>query len=80
MWVPGNKTFLTALLEYLMQVTAVLQCFDRFSERIQIMLQRNIVLQNPTYPTCILHDDLYQAFSVGGSRSCFLFSSRSNFP
>ena len=66
--------FLTALLEYfLMQVTALLECFNCFIERIQTTLQRNIVLQNQTCPTCILHDDLYQAFSVGHSRFRFQF-------
>ena len=37
-----------------MQVTALLECFDHFSEKIQTMLQRNIVLQNQTRTTRII--------------------------
>ena len=41
-------------------MTALLEGFNRSSKRIEIMLLRNIVLQNLT---SILRDDLYQVFS-----------------
>ena len=68
MWVPGgivNKILLTALLEYF---SASDLSNNHFSRRIQTML----------HPTGILHDDLYQTFSVGHSCFCSLF--RFHFP
>ena len=46
-------------------LTALLECFDHSK---QCCKDRNAVLST----TCILYDDIYQAFSIGHSRSRFL--------